>query len=146
MGSLVLFFFGFSLLFILCFANAVTTVIDSLPTLSFQEGYTQLFGDGNLMLLRDGKRVHLSLDERTGPPPAPPVKNLTFIPHWHVSDHAQVLDSPLKTSISMASSALPLSSLPITPLASSSPSMWVSLRTELCFTSHSSISSQLHSL
>ncbi|CAL9773398.1 unnamed protein product [Musa acuminata subsp. burmannicoides] len=66
MGSLVLFFFGFSLLFFLCFANAVTTVIDSLPTLSFEEGYTQLFGDGNLMLLRDGKRVHLSLDERTG--------------------------------------------------------------------------------
>ncbi|RWW30842.1 hypothetical protein GW17_00004549 [Ensete ventricosum] len=75
MGSLVLFFFFFfacSLLFYLCFANAATTVVESLPTLSFEEGYTQLFGDGNLMLLRDGKRVHLSLDERTGPPPSAP--------------------------------------------------------------------------
>ncbi|KAF0913412.1 hypothetical protein E2562_022199 [Oryza meyeriana var. granulata] len=34
--------------------------------LSFEEGYTQLFGDSNLMLHGDGKRVHISLDERTG--------------------------------------------------------------------------------
>ena len=34
--------------------------------LSFDEGYTQLFGDSNLMLHGDGKRVHISLDERTG--------------------------------------------------------------------------------
>ncbi|KAF8718504.1 hypothetical protein HU200_025275 [Digitaria exilis] len=34
--------------------------------LSFQEGYTQLFGDSNLALHGDGKRVHISLDERTG--------------------------------------------------------------------------------
>ncbi|RWW59194.1 hypothetical protein BHE74_00033887 [Ensete ventricosum] len=130
MGSLVLFFFFFfacSLLFYLCFANAATTVVESLPTLSFEKGYTQLFGDGNLMLLRDGKRVHLSLDERTGPPPsAPPFKKKKISPLFligNVSDHAQVRDSPLKTSTSMASSALPLSSLPITPLASSPMSM-----------------------
>ncbi|KAK1695744.1 hypothetical protein QYE76_012441 [Lolium multiflorum] len=30
------------------------------------EGYTQLFGDSNLRLHGDGKRVHISLDERTG--------------------------------------------------------------------------------
>lgn len=36
--------------------------------LSFEEGYTQLFGDSNLRLHGDGKRVHISLDERTGIP------------------------------------------------------------------------------
>lgn len=34
--------------------------------LSFGEGYTQLFGDSNLALHGGGKRVHISLDERTG--------------------------------------------------------------------------------
>uniref|UniRef100_A0A0D9VRQ0 Xyloglucan endotransglucosylase/hydrolase n=1 Tax=Leersia perrieri TaxID=77586 RepID=A0A0D9VRQ0_9ORYZ len=38
----------------------------SAAALSFEEGYTQLFGDSNLMLHGDGKRVHISLDERTG--------------------------------------------------------------------------------
>ncbi|KAB5538015.1 hypothetical protein DKX38_015548 [Salix brachista] len=38
----------------------------SLPIISFDEGYTQLFGDDNLVMYRDGKTVHLSLDERTG--------------------------------------------------------------------------------
>ncbi|KAB5544895.1 hypothetical protein DKX38_013007 [Salix brachista] len=37
-----------------------------LPIISFDEGYTQLFGDDNLVIHRDGKTVHLSLDERTG--------------------------------------------------------------------------------
>ncbi|XVF02991.1 hypothetical protein REPUB_Repub04eG0222200 [Reevesia pubescens] len=37
-----------------------------LPILSFDEGYTQLFGDDNLVIHRDGKAVHLSLNERTG--------------------------------------------------------------------------------
>ncbi|KAG9142245.1 hypothetical protein Leryth_007678 [Lithospermum erythrorhizon] len=38
----------------------------NLPILSFDEGYTHLFGDNNLMVLKDGKTAHLSLDERTG--------------------------------------------------------------------------------
>ncbi|PSS26818.1 Xyloglucan endotransglucosylase/hydrolase protein [Actinidia chinensis var. chinensis] len=38
----------------------------NLPIISFDEGYSQLFGDENLMVLKDGKSVHLSLDERTG--------------------------------------------------------------------------------
>lgn len=38
----------------------------NLPILSFDEGYSQLFGDGNLMVLKDGKSVHISLDDRTG--------------------------------------------------------------------------------
>lgn len=39
----------------------------NLPILSFDEGYSYLFGDDNLMVLKDGKSVHLSLNERTGP-------------------------------------------------------------------------------
>ncbi|KAL5553322.1 hypothetical protein UlMin_040723 [Ulmus minor] len=38
----------------------------NLPIISFDEGYTQLFGDDNLILHRDGKSVHLALNERTG--------------------------------------------------------------------------------
>lgn len=38
----------------------------NLPTVSFDEGYTHLFGDSNLRVLEDGKSVHLSLDQRTG--------------------------------------------------------------------------------
>lgn len=38
----------------------------NLPILSFDEGYSQLFGEDNLMVLRDGQSVHISLDERTG--------------------------------------------------------------------------------
>lgn len=38
----------------------------NLPIVSFDEGYSHLFGDDNLMVLSDGKSVHLSLDERTG--------------------------------------------------------------------------------
>ncbi|GMH15135.1 hypothetical protein Nepgr_016976 [Nepenthes gracilis] len=38
----------------------------NLPIISFDEGYSHLFGDDNLVVLRDGKSVHLSLDERTG--------------------------------------------------------------------------------
>ncbi|KAK1379870.1 hypothetical protein POM88_026614 [Heracleum sosnowskyi] len=38
----------------------------NLPIISFDEGYPQLFGDDNLMLLQDGKSLHISIDERTG--------------------------------------------------------------------------------
>lgn len=39
---------------------------DDFPIVPFEEGYTQLFGDDNLVIHRDGKSVHLTLDERTG--------------------------------------------------------------------------------
>lgn len=38
----------------------------NLPIMAFDEGYTPLFGDNNLVIHSDGKLVHLSLDERTG--------------------------------------------------------------------------------
>ncbi|KAE8782935.1 putative xyloglucan endotransglucosylase/hydrolase protein 27 [Hordeum vulgare] len=51
-------------------AAAADDVMVPRPTtaaaLTFREGYTQLFGDSNLRLHGDGKRVHISLDERTG--------------------------------------------------------------------------------
>ncbi|KAK4750315.1 hypothetical protein SAY87_027764 [Trapa incisa] len=40
--------------------------LGSLPVTAFDEGYTHLFGDDNLVVYRDGKSVLLSLDERTG--------------------------------------------------------------------------------
>ena len=40
--------------------------INKLPIISFDEGYSHLFGDENVMVLKDGKSVLLSLDERTG--------------------------------------------------------------------------------
>ncbi|XP_073011656.1 probable xyloglucan endotransglucosylase/hydrolase protein 27 [Typha latifolia] len=63
--SLFFFFFCASPLFIFC-SHAVTSPLESIETLSFEEGYTQIFGDSNLMLLRDGKTVHITLDENTG--------------------------------------------------------------------------------
>lgn len=44
----------------------VEGALDDLPVVAFEEGYTQLFGDDNLVIHRDGKSVHLTLDERTG--------------------------------------------------------------------------------
>lgn len=38
----------------------------NLPIINFDEGYSHLFGEDNLVVVRDGKSVHLSLDERTG--------------------------------------------------------------------------------
>lgn len=46
-------------------ASSVSTK-QGLPISSFDEGYTHLFGDQNLVLHRDGNTAHLSLDERTG--------------------------------------------------------------------------------
>ncbi|KAJ6812019.1 putative xyloglucan endotransglucosylase/hydrolase protein 28 [Iris pallida] len=41
-------------------------VFENYSSLAFEEGYTQIFGDSNLMLVRDGRAVHISLDERSG--------------------------------------------------------------------------------
>ncbi|KAE9610552.1 hypothetical protein Lal_00029817 [Lupinus albus] len=57
MGLLFLFFSLFS---------AMVSSRNFLPMIPFDEGYTPLFGDNNLAIHRDGKTVHLSLDERTG--------------------------------------------------------------------------------
>ena len=46
--------------------------------LAFDEGYTQIFGSANLALLRDGRRVRLTLDESTGEPPQPFLLPLRF--------------------------------------------------------------------
>ncbi|KAG6498881.1 hypothetical protein ZIOFF_038631 [Zingiber officinale] len=45
---------------------AFLSELPNLATISFEEGYTQLFGDSNLMLHSDGRTVHLSLDQRIG--------------------------------------------------------------------------------
>jgi len=55
------FLFFFSMLFLSASASS-----RNLPITAFDEGYTPLFGDNNVFVHRDGKSVHLSLDERTG--------------------------------------------------------------------------------
>ncbi|KAJ0987277.1 hypothetical protein J5N97_005633 [Dioscorea zingiberensis] len=69
LSLLLCFLFSSSPLF-LSFSNGstavTTTILENIQSLSFDEGYTQIFGDTNLMLQSDGKRVHLSLDQRTG--------------------------------------------------------------------------------
>lgn len=55
--------------FVFCSAFLVLLVSGfsrNLPIVSFDEGYSHLFGDGNLMVLKDGKSAHISLDDRTG--------------------------------------------------------------------------------
>ncbi|XP_042007687.1 probable xyloglucan endotransglucosylase/hydrolase protein 28 [Salvia splendens] len=55
--------------FLFCSAFLVLLVSGfsrNLPIVPFDEGYSHLFGDTNLMVLRDGKSVHISLDQRTG--------------------------------------------------------------------------------
>src|SRR5690348_14816728 len=52
--------------------------------LAFDEGYGQIFGSGNLALLRDGRRVRLALDESTGehPPPVSVWEFDAFLPRF----------------------------------------------------------------
>ncbi|KAK9027918.1 hypothetical protein V6N11_067739 [Hibiscus sabdariffa] len=58
---------GSSLLLVLALVSVFVSGFGKrIPILSFDEGYNQLFGDDNLVLHRDGKAVHLSLNERTG--------------------------------------------------------------------------------
>ncbi|KAK7399898.1 hypothetical protein VNO78_11093 [Psophocarpus tetragonolobus] len=58
---------GFLLLFFCSMLFAFSSASPSnLPIIPFDEGYTPLFGDSNLVIHRDGNSVHLSLDERTG--------------------------------------------------------------------------------
>ncbi|XP_039124809.1 probable xyloglucan endotransglucosylase/hydrolase protein 27 isoform X2 [Dioscorea cayenensis subsp. rotundata] len=65
MASLLLLTILFAL-FLTSNGTKASILIQDFPTLSFEEGYTQLFGDTNLMLLSNGNTVHISLDERTG--------------------------------------------------------------------------------
>ncbi|KAG7030567.1 putative xyloglucan endotransglucosylase/hydrolase protein 28 [Cucurbita argyrosperma subsp. argyrosperma] len=64
---------AFSSLSFLCFPLSFILLLlpsssspPNLPILFFDEAYTHLFGDDNLLVLKDGKSVHLHLDERTG--------------------------------------------------------------------------------
>lgn len=54
--------------FLMCsvFVLSTGSSLRNLPTVSFEEGYAQIFGDDNLVILRDGKSAHLTLNERTG--------------------------------------------------------------------------------
>ena len=58
---------GYYLVALVVLVAVVSASAKTLPIMSFDEGYNKLFGDDNLMILKDGKSVHLTLDERTGP-------------------------------------------------------------------------------
>lgn len=114
--------------------------------LSFGDGYTQLFGDSNLALHGGGKRVHISLDERTGgsarrfmlvsrPIDAQPMPSRApcFLlsvrePHRRSAllRCVQAPGSRRRPRTSTGSSAPASSCPPTTPPASSSPSTYVS--------------------
>ncbi|KAJ0988436.1 hypothetical protein J5N97_006792 [Dioscorea zingiberensis] len=67
MASLLLTIFAILFpLFLASHGSTATISVQDLPTLSFEEGYIQLFGDTNLKLLGGGRTVHISLVERTG--------------------------------------------------------------------------------
>ncbi|EPS58610.1 xyloglucan endotransglucosylase/hydrolase 13, partial [Genlisea aurea] len=51
---------------VLSLVGLVSGLRQNLPIVSFEEGYSHLFGENNLVVLRDGKSVRLSLDGRTG--------------------------------------------------------------------------------
>nr|ADE42489.1 xyloglucan endotransglucosylase/hydrolase 2 [Fragaria chiloensis] len=57
---------GYYLVALVVLVAVVSASAKTLPIMSFDEGYNKLFGDDNLMILKDGKSVHLTLDERTG--------------------------------------------------------------------------------
>lgn len=61
----VVYIIGF---FLICLAPGLSSLGShgNLPIVSFDEAYSDLFGNDNLMVLRDGKSVHLSLDDRSG--------------------------------------------------------------------------------
>ncbi|KAL4304640.1 hypothetical protein GQ457_10G028270 [Hibiscus cannabinus] len=62
-----LLYLGCSLFLVLSLLSVLASGSEKgLPILTFDEGYNQLFGDDNLVLHRDGKAVHLTLNERTG--------------------------------------------------------------------------------
>ena len=117
------------------------------PSLSFGEGYTQLFGDSNLALHGGGKRVHISLDERTGGGHSRlcslfcsrPIDGNAcianrvpcFVPGLFANlivacSAPQALGSRRRQRTSTAASAPASSCPPTTPPASSSPSTYVS--------------------
>ena len=56
--------FLFCCCFSLLFFHSSGSPRRNLPIIAFEDGYTPLFGDHNLAIHRDGKSVHLSLDER----------------------------------------------------------------------------------
>ncbi|KGN60351.1 probable xyloglucan endotransglucosylase/hydrolase protein 30 [Cucumis sativus] len=53
-------------LMIFCFCNIVANASFNVSTIRFDEGYSPLFGDGNLVRSPDGKSVRLLLDRFTG--------------------------------------------------------------------------------
>ncbi|XP_004513237.1 probable xyloglucan endotransglucosylase/hydrolase protein 28 [Cicer arietinum] len=61
-----LFFFMFLFCFLLFIFPSCSVSPKNFPIIPFDEGYTPLFGDHNLIIHTNSKTVHLSLDESSG--------------------------------------------------------------------------------
>jgi hypothetical protein len=48
------------------------------PTVAFDEGFSPLFGDGNLVRAADGRTARLLLDRRSGNPSIPSIPETPF--------------------------------------------------------------------
>jgi len=59
---MILFLFCFFLFVMPCYSVSPR----NFPIIPFDEGYTPLFGDHNLIIHSDSKAVHLLLDESSG--------------------------------------------------------------------------------
>ncbi|MED6120892.1 putative xyloglucan endotransglucosylase/hydrolase protein 28 [Stylosanthes scabra] len=55
-----------AMVFVLVCCSSSSSMNNNFPIISFEDGYTPLFGDNNLIIHKDGKLVHLTLDQRTG--------------------------------------------------------------------------------
>lgn len=56
----------FSILLFVCFFSCIANAAFNVSTISFDEGYTPLFGDGNLVRSPNGRSARLLLDRFTG--------------------------------------------------------------------------------
>lgn len=54
-----------------CVCLAAAASAFDVPTVAFEEGFSPLFGDGNLVRARDDRAARLLLDRRSGNPPIP---------------------------------------------------------------------------
>ena len=113
-------------------ASLSSAIAKENPSLAFEDGYTQLFGDGNLMLLHGGKTVHIALDEKTGKTIEPLSHSLSFLLISSLLKLYQAPGSPLRSSIFTGFSAPLLSFLPTMLRASSSPSTSVPFSFSFC--------------
>lgn len=118
-----------------CVCLAAAASAFDVPTVAFEEGFSPLFGDGNLVRARDDRAARLLLDRRSGNPSVTCFCSFAYLKPFllfhsvlpvlmsrRLFDHMQVRDSSPRITTCTASSARPSSCPETTRPASSSPS------------------------